>query len=323
MEDELAELVKRVDSAVTPPGPMPAGRPAADQSRPEWEGEVNRVRNRHDAAALEAHVLLRRGDEDVYTAATGYRDVAVGDQMITVKVYQPTGTGPFPAVVVFHGGGWWMGGGAAGFCINDPLCLRICSEVGAVVFNVDYRLGPEHRHPAQIEDGYRTLEWIVANADGLQVDGRRIATLGISSGGHLAAALSLLLRDRGGPRLAGTVLLAPAVDLKSLAAQEDPLVAATVEQLLGLYFDKEQDLGHPYVSPAHADDLSGLAPTVVVTCTHDPLREGGARYVQKMVDHGVSARLLEYPGTHTVATPETRERQLADTIDALRAMLQS
>jgi acetyl esterase len=323
MEDELAELVKRIDSMVTPPGPMPGAQPGADQSRHDWEQDVDRIRARHDAAALETHFLLRRPEDDAGVSATCYRDVAVGDGAITVKVYQPMGTGPFPAVVLFHGGGWWMGGGAAGFCINDPLCSRICSEVGAVVVNVDYRLGPEYRHPAQLEDGYQTLKWLLDAAAEFGIDEQRIVTLGISSGGHLAAALSLLLRDRGGPRLAGTALLAPALDLKSLAAQNDPVLAELVEQLLGLYFDTKQDLGLPYVSPARADDLSGLPPTVVVTLTYDPLRDGGVRYVKKLQDQGVPARVLEYPGTHTAATPETRERQLADMVDALKGMVQT
>lgn len=323
MEDDLADLVKRLESMVTPPGGMPGAEPGAGQSRLDWEREVGRIRARHDAAALETHFLLRRPDDGAGVAATCYREVAVDDATITVKVYQPVGTGPFPAVVLFHGGGWWMGGGAAGFCINDPICSRICSQVSAVVVNVDYRLGPEHRHPAQLEDGYRTLEWLVDAAAELGIDEQRIVTLGISSGGHLAAALSLLLRDRGGPRLAGTVLLAPALDLKSLAARNDPVLAELVAQLLGLYFDTDLDLGLPYVSPALADDLSGLPPTVVVTLTYDPLRDGGVRYVRKLQDQGVAARVLEYPGTHTAATAETRERQLADMVEALKGMVQA
>jgi acetyl esterase len=254
--------------------------------------------------------------------SVGYHEIATTDDAVTARVYTPEGDGPFGAVLFLHGGGWWMGGGAVGFEFNDPTCRATATALDAVVVNLDYRLAPEFRHPTQVEDAYAGLLWIVANAIDLRVDPARIAVYGISSGGNIAAALTLLTRDRGGPDLCAQILLAPALDMTGTAAPlGDPMFLAALHMLRAYYGGTETDFATPYLSPLLAEDLAGVPAAVIVTGEFDPLRTGGEAYAQRLVEAGINARHLDYPMTHGIATPEVRERSMADLLAAASVLL--
>ena len=134
--------------------------------------------------------------------------VPVSGGEIIVRAYSPGGPGPHPALVYYHGGGWVIGD----LYTHDGLCRSITNAARCAVLSVDYRLAPESKYPVAVEDSYAALLWIVANAERLGIDRRRIAVGGDSAGGNLATVMALVARDRKGPRLALQVLIYPVTD---------------------------------------------------------------------------------------------------------------
>ena len=222
---------------------------------------------------------------------------------LPVRAYRPPGEGPFPTAVFFHGGAFVIGG----LDSHDSLCRQLCREAGVVVLAVDYRLAPEHRFPAPLADAYAAVEWAAAHADRLSGDGS-LAVVGDSAGGTLAATVSLLARDRGGPRIDHQALVYPAValDPEQRSVREHGGTVLSVEDLewiRELYYGSELHLRNPYADPAEARDLSGLPPATVVTAGFDPLRDGGARYADLLAAAGVPVRFRNYPdAVHGFAT---------------------
>ena len=248
---------------------------------------------------------------------------------VPVRIYTPAGvsqSGRLPVTVFFHGGGWVLGD----LDSQDHIARIMANRSGTIVVSVDYRLAPEHRFPAAIDDAYAAVSWVAANAAGFGGDGRNIAVFGESAGGNLAAALVQEARRRGGPRIALQVLAYPAVDRfdDSPSMYENmagPLLTrAWLEWFWGLYLTTPDEGADPRVSPARADELAGLAPAVIVTAEHDPLRDQGDRYAQRLADAGVRVKHLPIKGaTHaffsfTGSVQLSRDvlNQLADTVAA-------
>src|ERR1700674_5846013 len=127
---------------------------------------------------------------------------------IPVRIYMPKGNGPFGVLVYFHGGGWVVGN----IDMTDQPCRMLTNAARCVTVSVDYRLAPEHKFPAGPEDCYAATKWVAENAAALGGDAKRIAVGGDSAGGNLAAAVSLMARARGGPRIAFQLLIKPATD---------------------------------------------------------------------------------------------------------------
>jgi acetyl esterase len=208
---------------------------------------------------------------------------------VAVLHHRPAGgTGPRAAHVTFHGGGFVHG--SVHEVINDRL-LRHRAVVGGVdVFDVDYRLAPEHPFPAALEDCLDALTWIGAEAGRLGIDPGRIGVGGASAGGNLAALVALAARACG-PRLDHVVLEVP---LASMHVEDDAsfreygaLEAFTdLELLRRTYLGPSPDPG-AIVAPADVDDLAGLPPTLVVTAECDPLRDCGQAYAARLAEAGV------------------------------------
>ena len=167
------------------------------------------------------------------------------------------------------------------------------------------------------------MQWIAANAAELGVDPSRIAVYGISSGGNVAAALTLLTRDRGGPALCAQILVAPALDTAGTGPglADDPAFVAAIQLLRTYYGGTETDFAQPYLSPLFADDLSGLPPAVIVTGEFDQLGPGARAYAQRLNDAGVRAVNLDYPMTHGIATPATRARFGTELLEAAATVM--
>jgi acetyl esterase len=219
---------------------------------------------------------------------------------IPVRVYTPDGHDPFPVLVYFHGGGWVIGDLES----HDPVCRYLANAVGCVVASVDYRLAPEHPYPAAAEDAYAATRWIADNAALLGGDPRRIAVGGDSAGGNLAAVVSLMARDRGGPRLVFQLLVYPATDAPG--ADDHPsyrdnaegyfLTGAMMHWFWSHYCGGKPDLADPYLCPNRAPDVAGLPPAFVITAEFDPLRDEGEAYAKRLRAAGVPAEAKRYPG---------------------------
>jgi acetyl esterase len=234
------------------------------------------------------------------------------------RVFYPETQGPWPVLLAFHGGGWVMGNLES----NDAFCRFLVREVGCLVISVNYRHAPEFKFPAPAEDAYAATAWAAANAAALGGDPARLGVFGTSAGGNLAAAVALMARDRGGPALACQLLIVPATDHRcdsdSYRTNQDGfgLTSAGMVWCWGLYLEKPEDGAHPYASPIRADDLSGLAPAIVVTAEFDPLRDDGAAYARALSAAGVPTIYKDYAGAiHSARGAQAN----VDVAEALRA----
>ncbi|HUY20964.1 MAG TPA: alpha/beta hydrolase [Acidimicrobiales bacterium] len=240
--------------------------------------------------------LLARAPEA--PAPTSDRTVPGRGGDIPVRVYRPDAEGPLPVVVYFHGGGFVIGGIES----HDPLCQQLATRVPAVVVSVEYRLAPEHRFPAAVDDAFDALRWVSANAAALGGDAARLAVAGDSAGGNLSAVVSLLARDAGGPPVAFQLLIYPATDLTMstpshrLNGEGYLLTREEMDWFMGHYLPDDVDRRLPTLSPLFADDLSGLPPALVVTAEFDPLRDEGEAYGARLEEAGVEARVARYDG---------------------------
>jgi len=218
------------------------------------------------------------------------------DGDIGLRTYTPGAGGELPAVVFYHGGGWMLGG----LDTHDALCRALAAEAEAVVTAVDYRLAPEHRFPAAVEDCYAATRWVAANAGRLGADSGTLVTCGDSAGATLAAAVGMLARDRDGPGIDYQVLAYPptnhsfGTDSYRENAQGYFLTRADMQRFWDGYLRSEADGRHPYASPLRADRLAGLPSSFVLTCGFDPLRDEGAAFADRLAEAGVPTQYRQY-----------------------------
>lgn len=223
-------------------------------------------------------------------------DLEIGDRGVPVRVYVPDGDGPHPTLVYIHGGGWVLGD----LDTYDATCRALANATDFMVVSVDYGLAPEHTFPGPLEDSYTVLEWVFDDAAVMQVDTDRVAVGGDSAGGNLAAAVSLLARDRGGPDIAHQSLIYPVTNhaYDTVSYEENAegylLTKGAMEWFWNHYLDSDIDGKNPYASPLQANDLEGLPPATVTTCGFDPLRDEGAAYAERLDDAGVTVNHVNY-----------------------------
>ena len=216
---------------------------------------------------------------------------------VPVRVYTPAGE-PVGALVWLHGGGWVIGS----IETNDATCRSLANEAGCVVVSVDYRLAPEAKFPLPLDDCFAATAWTVGHAEALGVDARRVGVGGASAGGNLAAAVTLMARDRGGPALAHQLLVYPSVgnDDSSQSYRENSegygLDRDAMDWYWRHYLRDDADATNPLVAPLLADDLSGLPPALVITAEFDPLRDEGEEYADRLRRAGVEAACSRYDG---------------------------
>jgi acetyl esterase len=217
---------------------------------------------------------------------------------IPVRIYTPASTDRTNgAIVFFHGGGWVIGDLES----HDAPCRALANAAGSLLVAVDYRLAPEHRFPAAVEDAYAATRWVAENGVGLDIDPKRLAVAGDSAGGNLAAVVSLMSRDRGGPELTFQALIYPVTDANfdtpSYVGNGDGymLTRASMRWYMDHYVD-ESDRTHPYACPMRASSLRDLPPALVISAEYDPLRDEGEAYAAALRAAGVAARVSRYPG---------------------------
>lgn len=210
---------------------------------------------------------------------------------VAYRSYTPLGASPAarPGLIWLHGGGYVIGN----FETHEGVCRLLANASGAQVIAVDYRMGPEHRFPAAVEDGVAAVHWVSGHAVQLGIDAARIAVGGDSAGGGLAAAVCQLLRAPGAPRLALQILFCPWLDM---TADTPSLQAYAENHLLErnmLRWAMRHYGADPLdvrASPGLAKDLSGLPPTLLHTAEFDPLRDEGAAYAQRLQQAGVHVK---------------------------------
>lgn len=224
---------------------------------------------------------------------------------VKVRVYRPKEVdGLVGAALYLHGGGFVLGS----VDTEHAGAAAIAIELGVVVVSVDYRLAPEDPFPAAIEDCYFALVWLRDMAAELGVDLDRVAVVGTSAGGGLAAGLALLTRDRKGPQLCFQLLGIPELDDRL----ETTSMRTFVDTPMWTRSASEQSWSHylgpagadgsradvsPYAAPARATDLTGLPPAYISTAELDPLRDEGILYALRLLEAGVSVELHQFPGT--------------------------
>ena len=218
---------------------------------------------------------------------------------LRLRIYRPAGNGPFPLLAFFHGSGFVL----CSLDTHDGMCRNLCAGAGCVVVSVDYRLAPEHKYPAGLDDCAFATCWIADHAAELEGDPETLMVGGDSAGGNLAAATALRLRDRGGPRLAGQLLIYPVIDYHTPGTPSyrecGEGYGLTRDAMIWFWQHYLQDASQaddPYVSPLRAADLSGLAPALIQTAEYDPLRDEGEAYAEKLRAAGTPAAMSRWNG---------------------------
>jgi acetyl esterase len=221
---------------------------------------------------------------------------------IPARVYTPTRlrkvNGLAPGLVFFHGGGWVIGD----LDSHDVVCRKLADEGELMVVSVDYRLAPEHKFPAAVDDAFAATKWIAENARQFGIDAARLMVGGDSAGGNLAAVVAIAARDGNGPDIAGQVLIYPAIDFAlTHPSHREPetsilLTHSVIRWFRDHYLSGAADVGDWRASPARARTLIGLPPAYVLTAGADPLRDEGDEYAHRLKEAGVAVTHRTFPG---------------------------
>ncbi len=208
-------------------------------------------------------------------------------QQISLRVYQPITSSFDAAIIFYHGGGYVVSNLQA----YDVFCRWMCAELGATVISVDYRFAPEFPFPTPIEDGYTALEWVAAQREKLGISDKHLIVAGDSAGAHLAAMVSILSRDRKGPKIDAQWLLYPWVDNDisrnsySQYAKGYALTTAAMQWFDQHFRSQNKSAVFP-AYPMQVDNLAGLPPAVIIPAECDPLHDEGQAYAEKLQEAG-------------------------------------
>jgi len=217
---------------------------------------------------------------------------------VPVRLFAARTDPGLPVLVYFHGGGWVLGD----LDTHDGTCRSLAKQIDGLVVSVDYRLAPEHKFPAALEDCYAATAWVAENAASIGADARRVAIGGDSAGGNLTACVALKARDLGAPRLVHQLLVYPVTDARfDTASYRDNaegyfLSRSDMEWFWNHYLRGPEDASDPYAAPLRASDLRGLPPATVITAEYDPLRDEGEAYGARLREAGVPTEVKRYDG---------------------------
>ena len=219
---------------------------------------------------------------------------------IRLRLYWPNGAAaPLSAIVYYHGGGHVIGS----LDTHDLVARNLCAGTEALVASVDYRMGPEHRFPAAVEDSFAALEWVHANATSLGADPDRLGVHGDSAGANLAAVVAIIARDKGGPKLRLQSLVYPVADFRmgsesysKYATGNGILTADAMRWFRGHYLRTMDDATDWRASPLLAPDLKGVAPAIIIAAECDVLHDEGAEFSERLRQAGVPVERHEYAG---------------------------
>ena len=253
-------------------------------------------------AQMEATAKSRKA-EPLPVARVEERSIPGPDGEIRLRLYWPNASGPeprktVPAIVYYHGGGHVIGS----LDTHDFVARNLCAGVGALVASVDYRMGPEHRFPAAVDDSVAALDWVAANAASLGADPDRLGVHGDSAGANLAAVVAIIARDWGAPALRLQSLVYPVADYRMKTASYRKyatgcgiLTAEAMKWFRDHYLRTPADAEDWRASPIKAN-LKGVAPAIVITAECDVLHDEGEAYAAALKKAGVAVEYREYAG---------------------------
>lgn len=241
-----------------------------------------------ESLALRATTLIKPVPEPVEQISHVTIPARGGE--LLARVFYPSGDGPHPVVLYFHGGGWVI----ANLDVYEPSCRAVCNAAGAMVISVAYRQAPEHPFPAAVDDAADALQWALREVGSLGGDPARVVVAGESAGGNLATVACLRATEEGGALPVGQLLIYPVTDFRggraSYAENQHtlPLHSGMMDWFAGHYLgeEKEELVAHPWVSPLLAD-VRQLPPALVIGAEFDPLRDEGQEYAEKLTNAGV------------------------------------
>jgi len=247
---------------------------------------------------------------------------------LRVRLYRPSGAARLPLIVFYHGGGFVL----CDLDSHDVLCRTLANESGCAVAAVEYRLSPEAKFPAPLEDCCAALVELTSRAQEFDIDPDRVAVCGDSAGGNLAAAVCLRARDRGGPSIKYQALICPVIDAACDSASMHSLAEGymlsrgLMQWFWSCYLEKAEDGTNPLASPLRATSLAGLPPASVITAEFDPLLDEGEAYANRLMAAGVPVVVRRYLGmihdfVQMPLATEVAQRGISDIAQDLRAAL--
>lgn len=274
--------------------PVIAQALASPQEAPDGPPQPEILRAGEAAAVppLDQRRPVHRVEDMVATTSAGE---------VPVRVYTPDAAPTHGIIVYLHGGAFFLGS----LDTHDHVARELANTSGRTVVSAGFRLAPEHAFPAGLEDCWGVLTWVTESADQLGWNGETLAVAGDSSGGTFAAALAARAHDEGFTALTHQILLYPSLDLdfdedRWPSLKENAvgygLETAGLKPFNAFYVDSGADPADPRVSPIKREDLSGLAPALVVTAEYDPLRDEGEAYARRLAEAGVPSRLVRMEG---------------------------
>lgn len=253
-----------------------------------------------------------------------------GAPAVPLWIYRANGAaGALPAILHLHGGGYVAGKASE----LEDIHRALAAELSCAIVSVDYRLAPETAAPGNVEDGYAGLDWLMREGAALGIDTGRVGVMGESAGGGLAAALALLVRDRGEYRLAFQHLIYPMLDDRTCTRAPHPIAGEFIWNRAKNLFGWRALLGQapgsegvsPYAAPARAEDLAGLPPTFIATGALDLFVDEDVDYAQRLIRAGVPTELHVYPGAfhafNLVAGARVAQAAARDSRESLRRAL--
>jgi acetyl esterase len=217
---------------------------------------------------------------------------------IPVRMYTPEGEQPLPLLMYYHGGGYVLGDLES----HDAVCRSLANQAGCIVVSVDYRLAPENKFPAAVEDCYAATKWVAENAEKLGGDANRLAIGGDSAGGNLAAVVAQMARDLNAPKIIFQLLIYPVTDSVEVQPSRITngegyfLTKELMDWFEAQYADETTDRRDPKYSPIYAESLANLPPALVITAEFDPLVDEGEIYAKKLQEAGTPVTLTRYDG---------------------------
>ena len=265
----------------------------ANTRAPQWRLPIEEVR-----ASFRALWSPSITGAPVEVASVEDRTLDTHADAVRVRVFTPKGDGPMPIMMYFHGGGYVKGGVVE----TDAFCRRLTKTTGNVVVSVDYRLAPEHRYPAALDDAYHSSLWAYENAGTLRGTKDSFSVCGESAGGNLAAVICLLARSGEEIEISRQILLQPVVDFTlSFPSIDMPASECLVpHEDLAWYYEEysgtDADTKDFRVSPIFTDELSGLPPALIITAEHDTLRDEARAYADRLESSGVLTKYSCYSG---------------------------
>ena len=225
------------------------------------------------------------------------RTIPVEDGEINIRIYTPSGEGPFPLFVYYHGGGWVLGN----LETSDAGCRLLAEQTKRVVVSVDYRLSPEYKFPVPVEDSYAALQWAHENASSINAIADDIVVGGDSAGGNLATVMAILSQENSGPAISGQALIYPVTHLNfTTPSYEQFAEGYGLDRDLMIWFGEyyvndSSEYDDVRVSPLLCENVSALPPAIIIAAENDVLLDDGLKYEEKMRNAGVqtSYKLIE------------------------------